>query len=113
MAKRLAILLGSMALMVMTAAAQNLKQHTPTDPSDSAKKLVTISGLVGPDGKTFVASAGKIVWTVIDPEALLDDVGQQVRIRARIDATKHEIQVTSVRIDPTVGARMNDAAFRR
>jgi hypothetical protein len=113
MSNRFAVLLGSVLLTVMTAAAQNLKQQSPANPPDSVMKLVTISGLVGPDGKTFTAVPGKTVWTVVNPEALLDDVGAQVRVRARIDANNREIQVTSVRIDPAAGARMDDAAFRR
>lgn len=113
MGKRLAILLGSILLMAITVAAQNLKQQSPADPSDEARKIVTISGLVGPDGKTFTALTGKTVWTVANPEVLLDNVGEQVRIRARVDAKSHEIHVTTVRIDPALGARIEDAAFRR
>jgi hypothetical protein len=111
--KRLLIVLGSVLLMGLTAAAQNVKQQSPANPPDEARKIVTISGLVGPDGKTFTSLDGKTVWAVANPEVLLDSVGEQVRVRARVDAQNHEIHVGTVRIDPTLGARIDDAAFRR
>jgi len=113
MAKRLAVTLGAVLLVAMSAAARQVKQQRTADSSQPAKKIVTISGLVGADGKTVTTDGGKIVWAVTNPEALLDSVGEQVMIRARVDAQTHELQINTVRIDPTVGARLHDAAFRR
>jgi hypothetical protein len=97
----------------MASVAQQVKPQASADSSEVSKKLVTFSGKVGEDGKTFVTAKDKTVWTVINPEALLDNLDVHVRIRARVDALKHEILVTAVEIDPTVGARLADAAFRR
>jgi len=113
MAKRLAAILGAVLVMALASAAQNQKQQSPASSPNSANKLVTLSGVVGPDGKTFTSVSRKTVWTVANAEALLDSVGEHVIIRARVDAQKHEIYVNTVRIDPTVGARLADAAFRR
>ncbi len=113
MAKRFAVAFAAVLFMALASAAQSAKQPGTAESSLMSAKPVTISGAVGADGKTFATANGKIVWAVANPEALLDNIGEHVSIRALIDAAKHEIQVTAVRIDPTAGARLHDAAFRR
>jgi hypothetical protein len=111
--KRIVAAFATMLLLAIASPAQQAKQAGSANPSNVSKKLATISGQVGPDGKTFATDKDKAVWTVTNPEALLDSLGERVSLRARIDAARHELQVISVGIDLTASARLHDAAFRR
>jgi hypothetical protein len=113
MAKRIVAALGAVLLSALAAVAQQTKPGRSGDSTEASKKLVTISGQVGQDGKTFVSAKDQSVWKVMNPEILLDNVGGRVSIRAQVDSLKHEILVMTVQIDPTVGARLRDTAFRR
>ena len=113
MAKRFAVALGVVLLMAMTGAAQKQNQQSAADSPVVPGRITTISGFVGKDGKTLTTDNGKTVFAVANPDELLDAVGEQVTLRARIDDKKRELLVDTVHIDPRVGARLHDAAFRR
>lgn len=113
MAKRLSVVFGAVLFLGMATFGQQAKQETATASSPSTHQLVTFSGKISDDGKTFVSSHDKAVWKIVNPEAFLDNLGARVSIRAAVDALKHELIVTSVQIDPTLGARLHDVAFRR
>lgn len=113
MAKRLTVVFGAVLFLAMSAFAQQTKQETATASSPSSRQLVTFSGKVSDDGKTFVNGRDKTVWKVMNPEAVVDNLGGHVSIRAAVDTVTHEIVVTSVQIDRVLSARLRDAAFRR
>lgn len=113
MTKQIIAAIGAALLLAASGAAQQPKRENPANSSDVSRKLVTVSGTVGTAGKTFAIINDKTVWTVTNPEVLLDNIGDRVRLRALMDAASHEIQVISVGIDLAAAARLHDTAFRR
>ena len=113
MTRQIIAAIGAVLLLAASGAAQQPKRESAAKSSDVSRKLVTISGTVGSTGKTFATINDKSVWTVKNPEALLDSIGDRVSLRAFVDAARHEIEVISVGLDLTAAARLRDAAFRR
>lgn len=113
MTQQIIAAIGAVLLLAASGAAQQPKRESPANSSEISRKLVTISGRVGAAGKTFEIMNDKTQWTVKNPEVLLDNIGDRVRLRALVDAASHEIQVISVGIDLAAAARLHDAAFRR
>lgn len=64
-------------------------------------KVVSISGRVSSDRKTFVSDKGDKTWTVINPDRLKGYEGHRVKAKARADTTQQEIFVISVKERPT------------
>jgi len=112
MRTRIAIMFASVLLLVMACAAQQANRNPSSSSLQISSKVLSVSGEVGADGKTLTAN-NSTIWTVANPDVLLDNIGDRVRIRAHADLRKHELQVISVQLDPKVGARLDDAAFRR
>ena len=113
MTRQIIAAFAAVLLFATAGAAQQPKHQSAANSSDIARKLVTISGTVGSAGKTFAIANDKTVWAVTNPEALLDNIGDRVSLRALVDAARHEIEVFSVGIDLAAAARLRDAAFRR
>jgi len=118
MKKRIVVMLAAMSVFAIAAAAQDTKSTAGSKDggqagSEVSAKIVTIAGRVSSDGKTLVAKAGGTVWKVLNPDALADVAGGRVVVRGSADAAKHEIEVTTMRLDTAVAARLQDAAFRR
>jgi hypothetical protein len=81
----------------------------------ASMKAVTISGQVSDDGKILVSDDDDI-WTVNNPNALAERVGQQVRVKCQVLPEKSEIHVFSVRLelrDVKYVSKSGDSAFRR
>ena len=77
------------------------------------RKLVTVYGKVGADGRTLIAAKDQ-KWTASD-DALKGHEGQQVSIRCRVTG-EHSMQVLAVRERPDLSkysVNLGDAAFRR
>jgi hypothetical protein len=105
MSKRLLGLTAATLLLVATAAARDR----------SSSKPVTLSGKVSDDCKTLVAQNNEN-WSITNPDAVAGREGRQVKIKCRVSAGRHEIQVLSVK--PAVAqtayfANKGDSAFRR
>lgn len=114
MIRRIAVAFAACGLLSMAAAAQQDAGVSGKVRTDSATSKTTakISGRVSNDGKTFADTEG-VVWSVINSDAVAENLGGHVVLRARLDSGKHEIEVVSVRIDTVAAARLHDAAFRR
>jgi hypothetical protein len=114
------------ALLSMIALAAFLPlgvqaQHTDSAPYHSpdarnvSKKLTSLSGKVGSDGKTLMTDKDNRIWMVSNPEALSGVDGGHVKVKAFVDTAQSQIRIVSVSAiaeEPT-GVRLHDAAFRR
>lgn len=65
---------------------------------DNMAKAVSVSGKVSADGKMFTSDKDNKMWTVSNPEALKGHEGHHVTIKARVDAAKNKIDITSVKM---------------
>jgi len=115
MTKRSGTLLVVTVLTLLPAAAGAGQRDQPSNSEKSAKKIVTISGVVTRDGKAFLCDRSNKIWTVSNPDVLRAIDGSHVLVHARIDRENGTMRVTSVELVPeaTYHARMDDAAFRR
>ena len=64
----------------------------------TAKKVVSVSGKISDDGKTFMGDKDNKNWMISNPEAVKGHEGHHVTVKAHVDSTKNEIQVTSVKM---------------
>jgi hypothetical protein len=111
MRKQVAAAFALVLLLTIPSRAGQSEQKPAAD--HVSRKLVTIHGRVGADGKILTSENGKAVWTVANPEALIDNIGDHVSVRAHVDLAAHEIRIATVRLEPTCGALLADAAFHR
>jgi hypothetical protein len=115
MTKRIGASLAAAVLILLPAVARAGQDHQRSNSEKSAKKMVTISGVIASDGKAFLCDRSNKVWSVSNPDVLRAIAGRHVLVHARIDRENGTIRVTSVELVPeaTYHARMDDAAFRR
>jgi hypothetical protein len=114
MKKFLAAFLVLPFLLAGVANAQPQSSGGPT-PAFTPAKVVSISGKLSDDGKTFVAKHGK-VWTVTNPDVLSGHAGHELKLKCQVLAATHEIQVLAVKVLATqvhLTANPSDSAFRR
>jgi len=104
MRKMMYSLIGTCFLAVsLSAAAQSgdaMKQDQmkPDNMNDGMAKTMSVTGKVSLDGKMFTSDKDNKMWTVSNPEALKGHEGHHVTIKARIDAAKNQIDITSVKM---------------
>ena len=98
------------ALAVHTAAAQQEGSRAEKSP----KKAISISGIVGSEGRFLVSDKGNRVWKVLNPELLTASMGRRVTVKARANAETSEITIRIVRLqEERTTAKLDDVAFRR
>jgi hypothetical protein len=104
-----------------TACAQDIaKPDAATQKHKSLRsstKPITLSGMVGVEGKTFTTRKNDL-WIVANPEALKNDEGHQVKIKCQRSPgpDTNQIQILSVKLiqgEVKYVANSGDAAFRR
>jgi hypothetical protein len=107
-------------LMLMPATAQAVQNPDSSQDHNSAapKKPVkpsSLSGKIGPDGKTFTADKDGRIWHVSNPELLSGIDTLHVKVKALLDAVRSEIHIVSVTTlaESHSGLNYGDAAFRR
>ena len=102
-----------LALICAAAASQVVEaQSAATRRETGSKKTITLSGVVGAQGKTFV-DKDKRVWTVANPAALVAIDGKSVTVRAHA-TSPNEIVVSVVRLrEERTTPKLDDVAFRR
>jgi hypothetical protein len=90
---------------------------TPDNGSETRKrsaKPISLTAVVGADGKTLTADKDSRIWMVSNPEALNGIDGRHVRIRALLDVAQGQIRIVSVSaLAERTGTNYGDAAFRR
>jgi hypothetical protein len=91
----LAVSLSAVAQSGDTMKQDSMKQD---NMNDNMAKAVSVSGKVSADGKMFTNDKDNKMWTVSNPEALKGHEGHHVTIKAKIDAAKNQIDVTSVKM---------------
>jgi hypothetical protein len=107
-----------MLLMPVTGQAAQIPapslDHNSVAPKKPAKPS-SLSGKIGPDGKTFTADKDGRIWHVRDPELLAGIDTLHVKVKAPLDAALSEIRIVSVTalVEPHPGTNYGDAAFRR
>jgi hypothetical protein len=86
-----------------------------SEASKSSKKLASLSGEVGSDGKTVTADRDPRIRKVSNPEILSSIDARHVRVRAKVYATHGQLHILSVSAitDERSGIKLDDAAFRR
>jgi pentapeptide MXKDX repeat protein len=93
----------------MTALAQdymkqdNMKQDNMK--SDSMGKLMSVTGKIGDDGKTFVGDKDGKSWTIINPEAVKGHEGHHVTLKAHVNPDKMEVHVMSLKMAKDSGMK--------
>lgn len=121
MSKRWMISLATFFLAFTVARAQDSKPAVEPSRPDAksieklSKKPVSITGTVSPTGLTLVADKGTKTYKVLNPEFVIENAGQHVRVSARVNKENTEILVSSVIVqdaEPMV-ANKGDSAFRR
>jgi hypothetical protein len=77
-------------------------------------KPISLTGMVGTDGKTLTADKDSRIWMVSNPEALNGIDGRHVKIRALLDVAQGQIRIVFVNaLAERTGTNYSDAAFRR
>lgn len=90
-------LLTSVGLMAQDNPSQdNMKQGSAS--ADTAMKATTIPGKISEDGKTFVSDKDNKTWTISNPDAVKGHEGHHVALKARVDASKSEVDVVSLKM---------------
>jgi hypothetical protein len=101
------------------AAEAGQNTTAPQDQASGArkalKKVTSIPGKVGSDGRTFTADKDNRIWMVSNPELLSAINGRHVRVTAHVDTALSQISIVSVTAIPEqrAGIKLDDAAFRR
>jgi hypothetical protein len=91
------------SMMSMAAFAQDtMKQddgmkHDTMKADKSDGKLMSVSGKISDDGKSFTDKDGK-TWTVKNPEALKGHEGHDVTLKAHVYNSTSEVHVMSVKM---------------
>lgn len=109
----LALVLCTAALVLCTAA---LAQDAARSVSVFSQKAVSILGTVSDDGKFFVAETDSNVWTVVNPESVKAQRGQEVTLQGQLNRIGSEIRVLHIKprgLQITSMANFGDSAFRR
>lgn len=103
-----------LTLLVLLVLPVRAAQRDNSSKEKSSKKTITISGLVGSEGKTLVSDRDNRVWNVVNPKALSLIEGRQVTVKAFADANSNELKVAVVRLRVERNTpKLDDAAFRR
>ena len=102
MKKLLVCSLALASMMSMGAFAQDTMKQDDSMKHDSMKsdkdgKLMSVSGKISDDGKTFTDKDGKS-WTVKNPEALKGHEGHDVTLKAHVYTSTNEVHVMSVKM---------------
>lgn len=110
-------LLGLALLMPVVSLGQHSSKAAEGTPASakSAKKAVSLSGLLSRDLKTLVGEEND-VWSISNPEALAGLEGKQVLVKCQLIAEKNEIHVFAAKVAPAVlksASHKGDSAFRR
>jgi pentapeptide MXKDX repeat protein len=86
----------------ITAFAQdNMKQDSmksDNTSSDSMGKLMSVTGKIGDDGKTFVSDKDSKSWAIVNPDAVKGHEGHHVILKAHVNADKMEVHVMSLKM---------------
>jgi hypothetical protein len=101
---------------VMVQAGQNgsATQDNGSETRKISGKPISLTGMVGTDGKTLTADKDSRIWMVSNPETLNGIDGRHVKIRALLGAVQGQIRIVSVSaIAEGNGTKYSDAAFRR
>ena len=91
----------------MAAFAQdNMKQDNMK--SDSMGKLMSVTGKISEDGKSFVGDKDSKSWTIINPEAVKGHEGHHVTLKAHVNADKMEVHVMSLKMAKDSGMKSDN-----
>jgi hypothetical protein len=91
------------SMMSMAAFAQDTMKQDDSMKHDTMKadksdgKLMSVSGKISDDGKSFTDKDGK-TWTVKNPEALKGHEGHDVTLKAHVYNSTSEVHVMSVKM---------------
>jgi len=107
-------------LVLLGVATAQDKAKPGVDPdhmqaSVPSHKMLTISGKVSDDGKTFITDIDS-EWALSNAEALKGREGARVTVKCYIDAdrdTLHVLSVKSEQVELKYAAKRGDSAFRR
>lgn len=103
-----------LALLILLAFPVRAAQRDNSSKEKSSKKTVTISGVVGSEGKTLVSDKDNRVWNVVNPISLSLIEGRRVKVKANPDGSSNAINVAVVRLQAERNSpKLDDAAFRR
>lgn len=109
-----AVFLTWMPVMVQAGQNRGAKPDNRSETHKMSGKPISVTGIVGTDGKTLTADKDSRIWMVSNPETLNGIDGRHVKIRALLDAAQGQIRIVSVSaIAEGNGTKYSDAAFRR
>ena len=82
----------SLLMSVIAVAQDNMKQNT------MSTKVVSVTGKIGDDGKTFVNDKDSKSWTITNPEAVKGHEGHHVVLKAHVNRDSNEVEVVSLKM---------------
>jgi hypothetical protein len=85
-------------LMSAVAVAQYGTQQPDNSKSSMSTKVVSITGKISDDGKTFVSDKDSKSWTISNPDAVKGHEGHHVTLQAQVDADQTEVHVLSLKM---------------
>jgi pentapeptide MXKDX repeat protein len=94
------------AALAQDAPKDNMKQDNMK--SDSMGKLMSVTGKIGDDGKSFVGDKDGKNWTIINPEAVKGHEGHHVTLKAHVNADKMEVHVMSLKMAKDKGMKSDN-----
>jgi pentapeptide MXKDX repeat protein len=66
--------------------------------SDNMGKLMTVTGKIGEDGKTFVSDKDGKTWNIVNPEVVKGHEGHHVALKAHVNPDKDQVHVMSLKM---------------
>ena len=113
--KKLLVPFAAVLLFSVSSIPQSVQGQEKKNPETMSKKALRISGTVDQDGHVLVSDKDSKTWKVVNSDALKDNEGRHVTVKARVDADTSEIYITSVKkaTPPGASIKLDDSAFRR
>ncbi|MGC1651063.1 MAG: hypothetical protein WA741_34990 [Candidatus Sulfotelmatobacter sp.] len=91
-------LAASLSAVAQSGDPMKQDQMKQDNMNHNMAKPVSVSGKVSADEKMFTSDKDNKLWTVSNPEVVKGHEGHHVTIKARIDAAKNQIDITSVKV---------------
>jgi hypothetical protein len=82
----------SLLMSVVAVAQDTMKQDT------MSTKVVSVTGKISDDGKTFVSDKDSKSLTIVNPDAVKGHEGHHVTLKAHVNADKNEVHVVSLKM---------------
>ncbi|HZR59151.1 MAG TPA: hypothetical protein VFA74_19955 [Terriglobales bacterium] len=87
-----------LSFSIVALAQDAMQNDSSKTQSDHTGKLLSVTGKISNDGKTFTSDADGKSWTIVNPEAVKAHIGHHVTLKAHVNPEKMEINVISLKM---------------